>query len=606
MCGIAGFNWEDAELLRKMTDALVHRGPDAGGTFVSSNTLSLGHRRLSIVDLHERSNQPLHYSHAGRAYTLVFNGEIYNFRALRAELERLGFAFSTQTDSEVILAAYAAWGDDCLRRFNGMWAFALFDATEQKLLLSRDRFGKKPLYYHAADGRLVFASEIKAVLLASGVRRVADHERVIEFLTFGIAHNTDRTFFRDVRQLPAGSSGVLDLRSGRFRTKRYYSPRVDERSVAPDEIGEALRAAVERRLISDVPVCLSLSGGVDSATIAALIARIHDGRMLAFTTTSAEGPGDETANVNELLKLYPQFELVKVPLALNDLRRRLTRIIHHMDEPFLYDSPFVRWTIAEAIHQRDFKVALTGEGADELLGGYSISSPLYLLDQYRKRRFGKLAIEAAYTLRQPDWRKIFDRVLAQFVEERRRCWSRKFVDTARRYGFRLDPVGTGSPLQGHDVTLKEKLLTQVSCFFLPYLLACNDKMYMAHSVEARAPFLDVEVAELCLSVSTDQLMKRGYRKYPLRAAMHGKIPDSVLFDRHKVGFASPMRAQFGTADTKSWVRELFREPRSDTFIDPRIFVPAYEGLASSAAIDDFFANSVVLELWMREFDVLPE
>ena len=606
MCGLAGFNWDDPGLLRRMTDTLQHRGPDAGGSFFVQGKLSLGHRRLSIVDLHERSNQPLHYTHGGRDFTLVFNGEIYNFQQLRRELEQLGYAFSTTTDSEVILAGYAAWGEDCVRRFNGMWSFALFDATSNRLFISRDRFGKKPLYYYSSNGRFAFASEIKALLEYDQVRRIADNDRVAEFLHFGIVGNTERTFFRDVRQLPAGCNGVVALDTGRLSISRYYTVRASEGSVSPPELRETLRGAVERRLISDVPVCLSLSGGIDSSAIAALVSQSHDDRMVAFTTVSDEGAGDETANVLRLLKRYPQFELVKVPLVLDDFRELLRKIIYHMDEPFVLDSPFVRWSVAEQIRRHSFKVSITGEGADELLGGYAVASHLYLLDLLRKGSVGKFLVESACTMLQPDRRQIFSRVLTQFSSARRRYSSRRFVNNATSLGCLLDPVGSGGPLREHDVTLKEKLLTEITTFFLPYLLACNDKMYMAHSVEARAPFLDVEVAELCLNFSTESLMRHGLRKYPLRAAMKGLVPDEILSDRNKIGFASPMRARFATTEAKTWVRALFTDPRSRQYIDPEVFLRAYEELPRAGHVADFLANAVVLELWMREFDMWPE
>jgi asparagine synthase (glutamine-hydrolysing) len=588
-----------------MTDTLEHRGPDAGGTFFSRGKLSLGHRRLSIVDLHERSNQPLRYTHAGRVFTLVFNGEIYNFQHLRRQLEQLGYSFNTTTDSEVILAGYVAWGEACVHRFNGMWAFALFDENANRLFLSRDRFGKKPLYYYSSGGRFAFASEIKALLQHEGVRRVADNDRVSDFLLFGMVGNTNGTFFRDVRQLPAGCNGVLELDTGRFHIKRYYTLQASEGSVTAPELRETLKCAVRRRLISEVPVCLSLSGGVDSSSIAALVSQVHDNRMVAFTTVSDEGVGDETGNVLKLLERYPQFELVKVPLILDDFPARLRRIIYHMDEPFIYDSPFVRWSVAEQIRRHSFKVSLTGEGADELLGGYPVASPLYLHDLLRRRRFGRLLLESACTLLQPDWRRIFGHVLTQFIPEKRRYWSQQFLDNARNLGCLLDPADLG-PSPGHDITLKEKLLNQITTFFLPYLLACNDKMYMAHSVEARAPFLDVEVAQLCLSFSTESLIRRGLRKYPLRAALKGMVPDEILFDRRKIGFASPMRARFAAPENKEWIRDLFTNPRSGRYIDPKTFLSAYNARSSAGHIDDFLANAVVLELWMREFDVSPE
>lgn len=604
MCGIAGFNWDDETLLRRMADALSHRGPDAAGFFSRPGKVSFAHTRLSIVDLEERSNQPLHFAHDGKRYVLAFNGEIYNYQELRQELERAGCRFQTQGDSEVITAAYAVWGDGCVRRFNGMWAFALFDEGRNRLFLSRDRFGKKPLYYHAENGRFIFASEIKAILRSSSVRPVASAERVSDFLNFGLAAHTDGTFFRDVQQLPAGSNGVLDLGTGAWQTNRYYTLPTSTHGATDADIRDGLRRAVVRRLISDVPICLSLSGGVDSSSVAAMIAEVHDDRMVAFTTTSEDGRGDETAGVMKLLAMYDKFELVKVPLASSEpLSEILERIVYHMDEPFIYDSPFVRFKIAEAIHRHGFKVSITGEGADELLGGYATASPIFLLDLWRRRRAPRLLFELASTLRQPDWRPILSRFVSDFVKSREQRLRDHFLDNARSFGCRLPASESGAAIQEGDYTLKEKLHSHVTTFFLPYLLACNDKMYMAHAVEARAPFLDVELAELCLGIETEKLIVGAMRKYPLRHAMRGLVPPDVLYDRRKIGFASPMQKYLTTREAKAWVRGLFSDARTAAFLDPGRVTAGFESVSEGGSVNDFLAHALTLELWMRGFEV---
>jgi asparagine synthase (glutamine-hydrolysing) len=604
MCGIAGFTGDDEALLHKMAAALEHRGPDAAGFFSRAGKVSLAHTRLSIVDLDERSNQPLHFAHDGKSYVLAFNGEIYNYQELRRELERAGCRFQTRGDSEVILASYAVWGDDCVRRFNGMWAFAIFDEDRNRLFLSRDRFGKKPLYYHVAEGRFVFASEIKAILTSPSVRRVASTERVADFLNFGLAAHTNGTFFRDVEQLPAGSNGVVDLATGKLSVSRYYRLPTATNGATDADVRKALHDAVVRRLISDVPICLSLSGGVDSSSVAAMIAEVHGDRMVAFTTTSDDGAGDETAGVMKLLSMYRKFELVKVPLSgTTPLPEILERIVYHMDEPFIYDSPFVRFKISEAIHQHGFKVSITGEGADELLGGYATASPIFLRDLFRRRRAPRLLFEIASTFRQPDWRPILKRFVSDFVKSREDRLRDHFLGNAERFGCRLPASDSGAAIQEGDFTLKEKLQTQVTTFFLPYLLACNDKMYMAHAVEARAPFLDVELAELLLGIETEKLIVGAMRKYPLRHAMRGLVPPEVLYDRRKIGFASPMQKYLSTAEAKAWIRGLFSDARTRAFVDPTKVIEAFESVPPGGSVGDFLVHALTLELWMRRFDV---
>jgi asparagine synthase (glutamine-hydrolysing) len=586
-----------------MAGAICHRGPDSTGVYTRNERVSLAHTRLSILDLHERSNQPLRYVHAGREYTLVFNGEIYNFRELRRELEAAGCTFHTESDSEVLMAAYATWGTHCVTRFNGMWSFAIFDDRENRLFLSRDRFGKKPLYYFFDGSRFIFASEIKAIIKSPDVRRVADAEQVADLLNFGLAGHTDATFFRGVRQLPAGCNGILDLWTCHFHVDQYYRLPTGTNQASADDVRDALKQAVERRLIADVPVCLSLSGGIDSSAVAAMVAETHAGKMVAFTTTSEDGQGDETDNVMKLLSVYPQFELVKVPLGDVDVPNASNRIVYHSDAPFIFDSPFVRWRIAEAIHAHGFKVSLTGEGADELLGGYSTASHLFLRDLWKERAFGRLFYELVYTLRQPDWRPILSRFVSRFVRSDQSRLRKHFLEGARNMGCRLPPKESSATLHDESASLKEKLHSHVTTFFLPYLLACNDKMYMAHAVESRAPFLDVELAELLLGIATERLIVRGFRKYPLRDAMRGRVPQSVLFDRRKIGFASPIRRQLTTVEARAWVRGLFAEPRSEAFIDPTLFLAAYEEIPSNGEVNEFMVHAIGLEVWMRQFDV---
>ena len=409
--------------------------------------ISFAHNRLSIIDLNVRANQPLHYAHDGKEYVLVFNGEMYNYRELRRELERAGCRFQTETDSEIILAAYAVWGTDCVRRFNGMWAFAIFDESANKLFLSRDRFGKKPLYYYASDSRFLFASEIEAILACPLVARAADTEKVADLLNYGLVAHTDGTFFRDVRQLPAGSNGLYDLRTCKWQIERYYTIPSGELRASDAEIRRTLRAAVDCRLISDVPICLSLSGGVDSSAIAAMVAESHDDRMVAFTTVSETGPGGRNRERQQAPRRLQAVRADQGAARHRNLQKRLSRSSITWIPPFIYDSPFVRWQIAEAIHKHGFKVAVTGEGADELLGGYPVASHLFLRDLWRRRAMPRLAFELAFNFAQPDWRSILSLFLSQFRRSQDERVQHHFLDHARQLGCKLPASRQGAAIQ---------------------------------------------------------------------------------------------------------------------------------------------------------------
>jgi len=306
----------------------------------------------------------------------------------------------------------------------------------------------------------------------------------------------------------------------------------------------------------------------------------------------------------KLLSTYRQFELVKVRLEPEDPLKHLERIVYHMDEPFVYDSPLVRFKIAEAIHQHGFKVSLTGEGADELLGGYTTYSHLFLLELWRERRLTRLGSELAFTLLQPDWRLTLSRFASRLMKSEDARLRSHFVEHAERSGCLLSASDRGAAIQERDLSVKEKLHSQLTTFFLPYLLACNDKMYMAHAVESRAPFLDVEIAELLLSIQTKKLIVRGLRKYPLREAMRGRVPDTVLFDKRKIGFASPLYAQLAARSAKEWVRGLFKDARSAKFVDPKRVIANFDAVPTDGRVGDFLAHALTLELWMRQFDIV--
>ncbi|HZM01064.1 MAG TPA: asparagine synthase (glutamine-hydrolyzing), partial [Planctomycetota bacterium] len=396
MCGIAGIAGRDPELVTRMTEALVHRGPDDSGLW-HDEQVTLGHRRLTILDLSERGHQPMSWRRGADELVITYNGEIYNFAEIRAELEALGARFRSHSDTEVILAAYAQWGAGCVTRFNGMWAFALYDPARRTLLLSRDRFGKKPLYYWLSEGggagdTLLFASEIKALLAHPGVPRRANARVIADYLYRGLATHGAETFFEGVRMLPAGHSATYDLSSRRLTLERYYDLPLGERAVSPDEIRATLARAVQRRLVSDVPVSLSLSGGIDSSAIAAILATTQPS-VLAFSTQSGQGRGDETHLVREMVARYPNIELRTNPLAFESFLENYRRILWHMDEPFLSHIPYVRWEVARTCHEAGRKVLLNGEGADELIGGYWISLGWFMADLFRSGRWPRMARE---------------------------------------------------------------------------------------------------------------------------------------------------------------------------------------------------------------------
>src|ERR1019366_4767146 len=354
MCGIAGFVNKRGEpasqdVLSAMTHAVRHRGPDGSGVYVQRN-LGLGHRRLAIIDLSDAANQPMHSTDGG--LTIVFNGEIYNYVEIRQELKQCGHVFSTQSDTEVILEAYAKWGSECVQRFNGMWAFALYDHRRKLVFCSRDRFGVKPFYYVDTPGVFAFGSEIKQLLDFLPARE-ANSEIVLTFLVTGLVDYSEQTFFEGVRKLLPGHNLFIDLATGDVERKRYYAPSpLNLDGVTSEQLErrflETLASAVELRLRSDVPVGSCLSGGLDSSTIAALAAPRYreqgNGPFRAVTAVSLEPGTDESRYAQRMAQHSGLRWLTTRPTAA-DFIGAMENVASHQDEPFPGPSPLMQYFV---------------------------------------------------------------------------------------------------------------------------------------------------------------------------------------------------------------------------------------------------------------------
>jgi len=601
MCGIVGFNWPDQRMVKTMMDILRHRGPDDEGYFVNED-VSLGHRRLSIVDLSELGRQPMVYDHGGHRVIVTFNGEIFNFRELRRALDAKGHRFRTGTDTEIILASFVEWGLDCVHQFNGMWAFAVYDGAARQLFLSRDRFGEKPLHYRLDGGKLIFASEIKAIL-AHSIPRRANRDVVSDYLYRGEANGRLESFFEDIQMLAPAHNAVFDLRTGAMTLHKYYEPRRGSKRVLPDELRATLKKAVERRLVADVPISISLSSGTDSTSVAALTAQLADTTIKAFTTTSDQGVGDESALISHFLARYPQFELEKSNLSETSFCEHYRDMIYHMDEPFARQSAYVRWEIAKLTGSHHRKVLLNGEGADEILGGYAAFAPRFLIDLLKRGKLIRLAREVGATLLHPERGRIVSelRAITSMAKSNQAHAEAAAKAFQRKYGIRVERVER-NPRKYADI--KDFLHAWVHDYSLPRLLVCNDKMAMANSVEGRAPFLDHEFVDVVFSMDTTNLVVNGSRKFPLREAMKGLVPDEILFRKSKDAFNAPIFEYLRSESIQRRVKEIFQDPRTAAVFNPRAYLAEYERfLARHGADRPFLLHALFLEEWARMFEV---
>jgi asparagine synthase (glutamine-hydrolysing) len=537
MCGIGGIvgGAPDPAVLDRMARAMAHRGPDGEATW-SDERIGLAFRRLAIIDLDDRSMQPMHLGDLH----LAFNGEIYNYRELRDELERRGHAFRTEGDAEVLLHAWREWGEDALDRLNGMFAFAVWDSGAGTLTLAVDPFGEKPLYVARDGDRLAFASDVRALLCARPDLGAPDEDAIGTFLALGALPVPPRTCFAGIERVPAAH--VLRWRGGSVELARYWRPRAVEVPVDPREAASALREllldAVRLRLRSDVPVGTSLSGGVDSSAIVGLSAQLAgDHRRHAFT---ARFPGflrDEWRYAEVSAQAAGVVVHHAVEPTADELFDDLETLVRDQEEPFPTTSIYAQWRVMRAAHEAGVTVLLDGQGADELFGGYpgmesvaTASAGLRAAIRGAAERPGE-AVPIAYAL-------LAGRVPGALARRHRLHGASPYAApaVARDAANRKPDVGLDD---GERHPLRRALLAQSFATSLPHLLRFADRDSMAHSREVRLPFLDRRIAEFALSVPASLLVRDGVRKQILRDAVRGIVPDAILDRRDKIGFETP-------------------------------------------------------------------
>jgi asparagine synthase (glutamine-hydrolysing) len=558
MCGIAtlirfGATPVDAAAIGAMAEAVRHRGPDSAGVayLAAENgrvedfgsvprgewNVALGFRRLSIIDLSEAGSQPMSYR--GRLW-IVFNGEIYNYVELREELLGLGHEFRSHSDTEVILAAYDEWGTDCFARLRGMWGLVLIDGPRGRAIFSRDRLGIKPLYLAQVGGLLAAGSEIKQFLSVSALRLRPDESVLVDYLTTGYEQQ-GATFFHGVEPMAPGTWLSVDLQSGRrSEPQRYWFPErievsIDDADEAARLLGEALRDSVRVHLRSDVPVGCALSGGLDSSSIAACVGQLTEGSAQRFETFSVVFPGcptDENAFAREVAASVRSSAHYVTPTPqqfLDDVDRLLW--IH--DEPVGSLAQYAAYVLARITREAGVPVTLNGQGGDEVLGGYWQSYFMHLRGLFQGGRLLRLSRHLAGAVLPGGNREL----------------PRQAPLMLRRYRARHQAAasaGNGTArakLRGvMEMTERERRIFEIREMYLPRLLKWDDRNFMAFSVEGRYPLLDHPLIELALSFAPGLLYRRGWTKEPLRRAMDGMLPRSIVRRRTKWGFETPQDA----------------------------------------------------------------
>ena len=543
MCGINGIigNANDKiSLIQKMNDKIIHRGPDAEGTYVDEN-VALGHRRLSIIDITESGNQPIH--NEDHSIVVVFNGEIYNFQELKKEL--LHHTFTTNTDTEVLVHGYEEWGVELPKKLRGMFAFAIYDKKKKQIFIARDHFGQKPFYYYKAANEILFSSEIKSFLVCPTFKKELNKDLLGAYLTFSFTP-TDETFFKGVYRLPAGCYMLIDTESLETTIERYFEIRFEDTTAKYEEmidkIEDAMKDSIKHHLISDVEVGSFLSSGIDSSYLVSL-ARPDKTYTVGYDIA-------QYSEIDHAKDLTDRLEIQNISdkISKEDYMKALPSVFYHLDEP-TSDACTTAVYFLSKLASKDLKVVLSGEGADEFFGGYN---------SYEDNFYTKL----------PLWiRKCIAAICAvlpqnrytRYLKRRGKSLEESYVSINRNfYDDELkDVLNFDTYLKNKDILadtyaeykkdskLNKMLAIDIKYWLTNNVLAIVDKMTMAYSLEARVPFTDVEVFKVSSALPFNYKIRDGFTKAALREAAKRAIPNES-YKKKKLGFPVPIR---------DWIRE---------------------------------------------------
>ncbi|MBM7560888.1 asparagine synthase (glutamine-hydrolyzing) [Fusibacter tunisiensis] len=646
MCGIAGVLNLDKSLyinrFKKMSDVIKHRGPDDEGFYfynedqeifafgndtlaeikeelgysidniVDSNyNLALAHRRLSIIDTSSKGHQPMCSSNI----VITYNGEIYNYIEIREELKREGYYFKTEGDTEVLINAYLHWGEECVKQFNGMWSFAIWDKAKKLLFCSRDRLGEKPFYYYKDNEKIVFGSEIKQ-LFEYGLEPRVNEKTLFTFLFYGIHDHSDETFFENVFTLQGGYNMIIQLEenTSTLSINKYKYWDLDNRinnittsfERSAESIGNQLEKSISLRLRSDVEVGSCLSGGLDSSSV------------VSIATNQLKKQGYNVSNFNTFTACYDDSKEVderyysdmivkesgcsnfKVKPSEKKLKEDFEKLVWHQEEPFGSLSIFAGWCVMERVKTNNVKVLLDGQGGDETLLGYERFYAYHLKTMLSKFEFKRFAKE--FALSSKNSRLTLKDLFGYFIyfnnknirKKRLTYKTSKFLNSNFSAQYKTQNIV--------DDMLEFKSIEEVQknelARAIGHLLRYEDRNSMAHSIEARVPFLDHTFVETAASIPNKYKLKDGWTKAVLRKYMEDKMPKEVTYRKNKLGFSVPQ---------KKWLDELndyFKETLLDNPRSTKYFNIDYvREIFDKKTNHDFRFKFIVVETWMRVFDV---
>lgn len=568
MCGIAGYIGKkriNNNVINATLALMQNRGPDFQDynsfSFNETNIYML-HSRLSIIDLDKRSNQPLSFNGA----TVVFNGEIYNYIEVRNKLKKLGHQFSTNSDTEVLLKAYIEYGEDCVKHFNGMWTFAIWDEKNKKLFLSRDRFAEKPLYYVKDDDGFYFASEIKAIQSLRQKKLEVNYDHIKRYLVYGykFLHKTSETFFHDLLELNFSSNVTIDCNNNFIETK-YWKPERNEKNMSLSEAIEGTRhhllESVKLRLRADVPLAFCLSGGIDSASLVSIAKKEFNYDVASFSIIDSDERYNEYDNIKSTID---DINCNSTALNLNyeNMLERLEDLVEYHDSPVSTITYLTHSMLSEKINQLGYKVSISGTGADELFTGYYDHFNLHLYEMRNHPKFNKYL---------KDWQdNIFSIVRNPYLKNPKLYFNDQSIrahnhlDSSKFASFLIEDFSIETTETTYtDSLLRNRMLNELFHEATPISLKEDDLNSMKFSIENRSPYLDVNLFDFANSIPSEHLIQNGYGKYVLREAMNGILNDPVRLDRRKRGFNASINSIFNFSEKST--RDYFLDSKSPIF-----------------------------------------
>lgn len=607
MCGIAGIISAQSSLvqmpaLRKMSKALAHRGPDAEGHWISRHGMAgLAHRRLKVIDLSDAGAQPMHYLDR---YSIVFNGEIYNYVELRKELKKAGYYFISNSDTEVVLAAFDYYREECLHYFDGMFAFAIWDETEQVLFAGRDRFGEKPFYYFVNDEQFLFGSEMKA-LWAVGVPRVPERKMILNYITLGYVQNPankTQTFFKDIFSLPAAHYLEYRPHINELQVTEYW--KLDKQALismpekdAMERFEELFLQSLQKRLRSDVPLGASLSGGLDSSTIVYYLQQQLRNASTSYKTFSAVFPGfeqDESAYIQQMVRTLHIENYTTTPTAAQ-LIDDFEKLAYHQEEPFSSSSIYAQYKVYALAKATGVTVLLDGQGADEMLAGYHKYAHWYLQEMISRYRFTGAKKERMLMMENNiSFKWTYRNLFAAFLPSHASIALEKneynriiqHPDITREMMSLLrgrEWEGIHKPVV---TKLNDILYFNTMQYGLEELLRYADRNSMAHGVEVRLPYLNPELVQFVFSLPSNYKIRDGYTKHMLRKLMDHKLPHSIVWRTDKVAFEPPQKQWMDSPQLTDYIFEARQVLVDEQILKPQVLQKKSKGLPAHAA-DNF-------------------